>query len=140
MQARSTGSTTAGLGLVNAAWAGAHPDWVAAHPGRSLVAGTIDGDSLLWWRIDRSPAATGLVRDTLLAADGSGNGIDGNVKPYRQAGVTTLMVGVAAAAWFRVPAGDARVPDVVGVVQHGVVYMGEQKKIARARRLRPAGP
>jgi hypothetical protein len=35
-----------------------------------------------------------------------------------------------AAAFFGVPAGDARVPDVLGISQVGVVYTGKKKKIA----------
>ena len=33
-------------------------------------------------------------------------------------------------AFLGVPAGDARVPDLVGLVQHGVVYTGGKGKIA----------
>lgn len=38
--------------------------------------------------------------------------------------------GAAAAAYLGVPAGDARVPDVLGISQVGVVYTGKKAKIA----------
>ena len=38
--------------------------------------------------------------------------------------------GAVRAGFFGVPRGDARVPDLVGIVQHGVVYTGGTGKIA----------
>jgi hypothetical protein len=59
-----------------------------------------------------------------------GNDINGNPKPYTASGLAHAYAGADAAAYFGVPAGDARAPDVLGIVQYGSVYTGKQKKIA----------
>lgn len=41
-----------------------------------------------------------------------------------------VFAGNAAAKYFGVPAGDPRVPDLFGIVAHGVVYTGGTSKIA----------
>jgi hypothetical protein len=41
-----------------------------------------------------------------------------------------VFAGADAAHYFHVPPGDARVPDVFGISQYGVVYTGKQGKIA----------
>jgi hypothetical protein len=45
-------------------------------------------------------------------------------------GLTKVYAGSASAAYFGVPNGDPRHPDIFGIVQHGVVYTGGQSKIA----------
>jgi arylsulfatase A-like enzyme len=41
-----------------------------------------------------------------------------------------VYAGAAAAGFIGVPASDPRHPDVIGIVQHGVVYTGGKGKIA----------
>ncbi|HET6173977.1 MAG TPA: alkaline phosphatase family protein [Gaiellales bacterium] len=105
--------------------------WTAAHPGSGdLVAFSIDDDAMLMWLNDRSPAATAFARAFLLAHSGTGNDINGNPKPYTSSGLQKAYAGADAAAYFGVATNDPRVPDVLGIVQHGVVYTGKQGKIA----------
>ena len=110
---------------------GLNAAWTAAHPGAGdLVAFAIDDDGILMWLNDRSDAATSFARDYLLGHSGVGNDIDGNPKPYTSSGLRSAYAGAGAAAYFGVPAGDARVPDVLGIAQYGSVYTGKQGKIA----------
>jgi hypothetical protein len=74
---------------------------------------------------EKLPASGGL-----LGHSGVGNDINGNPKPYTSSGLAHAYAGAEAAAVFGVPAGDARVPDVLGIAQHGSVYTGKQGKIA----------
>jgi hypothetical protein len=105
--------------------------WTAAHPGTGdLVAFAIDDDGMLIWLNDRSPAATSFAKSFLLGHLGSGNDINGNPKPYTSSGLTQAYAGADAAAYFGVPTGDARVPDLLGISQVGVVYTGKKAKIA----------
>jgi hypothetical protein len=103
--------------------------WEETHTG-ALVAFAIDDDGMLIWLNDRSNAATSFARDYLLGHDGTGNDINGNAKPYTASGLRAAYAGADAAAYFGVPAGDPRVPDVLGISQVGVVYTGKKKKIA----------
>jgi hypothetical protein len=105
--------------------------WQAAHPGAGpLVAFAIDDDGMLIWLNDRSAAATSFARNYLLSHNGTGNGINGAPKPYTASGLRAAYAGAAAADYFGVPAGDARLPDVLGIAQVGVVYTGKKAKIA----------
>jgi len=85
---------------------------------------------MLLWLTDRSPAATSFAKDYLLSQSGVGNDISGNPKPFTASGLATVFAGASAARFFHVKPGDARVPDLFGIVQHGVVYTGGKKKIA----------
>ncbi|HEX9335328.1 MAG TPA: alkaline phosphatase family protein [Pseudonocardiaceae bacterium] len=110
---------------------GLNAAWDAAHPGAGpLVAQATDDDAMLIWLTDRSPAATSFAKQYLLAQDGVGNDINGNPKPFTASGLAMLYAGADAARFFHVTPGDPRVPDLFGVVQHGVVYTGKQGKIA----------
>ena len=110
---------------------GLNAAWTAAHPGAGpLVAQATDDDAMLLWLNDRSPAATSFAKKYLLAQSGVGNDINGNPKPYVASGLTTVFAGADAAHFFHVAPGDSRVPDVFGVVQHGVVFTGGHGKIA----------
>jgi hypothetical protein len=113
--------------------------WRAAGHTTDLVAGSIDDDAMLLWLSDRSRVATGFAKRFLLAYHGDGTGADGSAKAtdlaarpvaYTQAGLARIQAGTDAARFIGVPAGDARVPDLIGIVQHGVVYTGGTKKIA----------
>jgi hypothetical protein len=96
----------------------------------NLVAFSVDDDAMLLWLNDRSEAATSFAKSFLLQQSGTGNDINGNPKPYTAAGLDTVYAGTDAASFFGVQPGDARVPDLFGVAQHGVVYTGGKGKIA----------
>jgi Type I phosphodiesterase / nucleotide pyrophosphatase len=110
---------------------GLNAAWKAAHPGAgNLVAQSTDDDAMMLWLTDRSQAAADFAKAYLLAQSGTGNGIDGKPKPYTTGGLATVYAGQDAVRYFHVAPGDPRVPDLYGVVQHGVVYTGGQSKIA----------
>lgn len=109
---------------LNAAWQAATG---ATTP---LVAFSVDDDAMLIWLNDRSPAAYAFATSYLLTHSGTGNDINGNPKPYTQSGLAAVLPGPAAAAYFRVPTTDSRVPDIFGIAQYGVVYTGGKGKIA----------
>ncbi|MFK0284080.1 alkaline phosphatase family protein [Streptomyces sp. NPDC090499] len=110
---------------------GLNAAWKAAHPGAGdLVAHAVDDDAMLLWLKDRSQAAAEFAKAYLLARSGNGNGIDGAAKPYTASGLKTVYAGAAAARYFHARPGDARVPDVFGITQYGVVYTGGKGKIA----------
>jgi hypothetical protein len=113
------------LAALDAAWQEADPSATAP-----LVAGSIDDDGMLLWLNDRSQGAANFAQRFLLEHSGTGNDIEGNPKPYTSSGLRKVYAGHAAAAYFGVPAGDPRVPDVFGISQYGVVYTGGKKKIA----------
>jgi hypothetical protein len=108
---------------LNAAWT------AAGHPG-PLVAFSIDDDGMLLWLTDRSPAATGFAARFLTGFSGTGNDITGAPKPYTSSGLAKVYAGEAAADLIGVGPGDPRVPDLIGIAQHGVVYTGKKGKIA----------
>jgi Type I phosphodiesterase / nucleotide pyrophosphatase len=105
--------------------------WTAAHSGAGdLVAFSINDDGMLIWLNDRSAAAESFAKNFLLNHSGSGNDINGNPKAYTSSGLAQVYAGSDAAAFMGVPFADARVPDIVGVSQYGVVYTGKKAKIA----------
>jgi len=105
--------------------------WSAAHPGAGdLVAFSINDDGMLIWLNDRSPEAESFASAFLLGHSGVGNDISGNPKPYTASGLKQIYAGADAAGFIGVPFADARVPDIVGISQYGVVYTGKQGKIA----------
>jgi len=113
---------------VNAAWAANHPGAPA------LVAFSVDDDVLLWWLADRSPAAREFVKSYLLTHSAPAN-VAGDAKgvystTVTSSGLTTVYTGTAADDFVGAPHGDSHAPDVIGIVQHGVVYTGGVKKIA----------
>ena len=110
---------------------GLNAAWTAAHPGApNLVAQATDDDGMLLWLTDRSQTAADFAKTYLLAHNGVGNDINGNPKPYTASGLSTVYAGSAAANFIGVAPGDPRVPDLIGIAQHGVVYTGGKKKIA----------
>jgi hypothetical protein len=106
--------------------------WQAAHPSATtpLVAQVTDDDGMLMWLNDRSQAAADFAKSFLLAHTGTGNDINGSPKAYTSSGLARVFAGEAAADFFEVRPGDARVPDVFGISQVGVVFTGGRKKIA----------
>ena len=113
------------IDALNAAWAQFNPS--AALP---LVAFAIDDDGIIMWLNDRSAVATTFARYFLLHHSGVGNDINGNPKPYTASGLVQAYAGTAAAHFMGVPAGDPRVPDLIGIAQYGSVYTGKKGKIA----------
>jgi len=105
--------------------------WKAAHPGAGdLVIFSTDDDVMQLWLSDRSQAAADFVKNYLLTHSAAGNNISGNAITVQASGLKAVYAGAAAAAFIGVPASDPRHPDILGVVQHGVVYTGGKGKIA----------
>jgi hypothetical protein len=118
------------IGGLNAAWrsAGHRTD---------LVAFAVDDDIMLLWLSDRSPVAADFATRYLLRHPATGttyNRADPNVagpdRVVTQSGLRAVYAGVQAASYWGVRVGEPRHPDVVGLVQHGVVYTGGTGKIA----------
>ncbi len=110
---------------------GINAAWTAARPGASdLVAFATDDDVMQLWLSDRSQAAADFVRSYLVTHSASGNDVNGNPVSVPASGLKTVCAGAASAAYFGVPAGDLRHPDVFGIVRHGVVYTGGTGKVA----------
>jgi hypothetical protein len=109
---------------LNAAWRS------ATQATTDLVAFSVDDDAMLLWLNDRSPEAETFARQYLLGHAGTGNDIAGDPKPYTASGLTEVYAGDDAARYFGAQQGDSRVPDLLGIAQHGVVYTGKKAKIA----------
>jgi len=112
------------IDALNAAWKQKHPQ------AADLVAFSVNDDGMLIWLNDQSTAAEDFAKTFLLNHSGTGNDINGNPKPYTSSGLAHVYAGKDAAAFIGVPANDSRVPDIIGVVQYGVVYTGGHGKIA----------
>ena len=100
------------------------------HVTTDLAAFAINDDGWLMWLNDRSQAAADYAKSFLWNYSGTGNDINGNPKPFVHAGLDTIYAGAAAAAFMNVPAGDSRVPDLIGIAHYGTVYTGGKGKIA----------
>jgi Type I phosphodiesterase / nucleotide pyrophosphatase len=110
---------------------GINAAWQAAHPGAgNLVAFAVDDDVMLMWLTDTSQAAADFAKNYLLTHSAAGNNISGNPITVQSSGLRKVYAGAASAALFGVPKSDPRHPDIVGIVQHGVVYTGGKGKIA----------
>lgn len=109
---------------LNAAWKKLHPQ------AGDLVVHAVDDDAMLLWLSDRSRAATDFAKAYLLAQNGTGTDINAAPKAFTRGGLDKVYAGEAAADYFGVKPGDARVPDIFGMAQYGVVYTGGVKKIA----------
>ena len=113
------------IDALNAAW--------QAHGGSGdLVSFAIDDDAMYMWLSDRSAPAFRFAKSFLLSYDqpasaGVGTDINGNPIGFTASGLKRVASGPR---FFGVPASDSRVPDLVGIVQHGVVYTGGTGKIA----------
>ncbi|MEY9845320.1 alkaline phosphatase family protein [Streptacidiphilus sp. MAP5-3] len=105
--------------------------WKKAHPGAGdLVAHSVDDDGMLLWLTNRSKAATDFAQKYLLAQSGTGTDISDKPKAFTASGLSKVYAGTAAARYFGVKPGDARVPDLFGISQDGVVYTGGTGKVA----------
>lgn len=116
---------------------GLNTAWAAKHPGKApLVAFSINDDSMLLWLSDRSTAATSFAKDWLAAhratgdpLSGTDNTVLGASRALPSSGLSAIYAG-RGAAFYDVPVSETRHPDVVEVLQHGVVFTGGHKKIA----------
>lgn len=124
------------IAQLNQAWAAAQPRAV-----QPLVAASLNDDGMLLWfsNGDRTPLADTFATRFLSHYSGNGTGNDGqakatdiNAKPtsYSKAGLSSIKAGSVAAHFLGAPTNNPRVPDLVGVVQHGVVYTSGTSKIA----------
>ncbi|MFD2420528.1 alkaline phosphatase family protein [Amycolatopsis pigmentata] len=124
------------IDALNAAWQKRYP--AAPQP---LVAASADDDGMLLWFTDgdRTPIADAFAENFLRAYAGNGTGKDGQAKAtafdttpvaYTAAGLSGTHAGPDAAAFIGTTPDDPRVPDLIGIAQHGVVYTGKTKKIA----------
>jgi hypothetical protein len=116
------------IDALDAAWKVRHPD------AKPLVTFSVNDDAMLLWLSDRSAAARAFARSFLLTHDAPANR-DGDPKGTYSATVTRsglqrVRTGSAAARSLGAHRGDRRAPDLVGLVQPGVVYTGGVKKIA----------
>src|SRR5215472_16225744 len=110
---------------------GINAAWAAAHPGAgALVSFATDDDGMLLWLSDRSQAAADFAKHYLLTHSAAGNDINGNPVTVSSSGLKAVYAGRQSAAFFGVPNGDPRHPDILGIAQHGVVYTGHMSKIA----------
>jgi hypothetical protein len=113
------------IDALNAAW--------QAHGGTgNLVAFAIDDDSMYIWLADGSERSLRFARHFLLhysqpASAHVATDYAGNPVGFTASGLGAVRFGPA---FFALPKADARVPDLVGIVQHGVVYTGGTSKIA----------
>lgn len=106
--------------------------WTARGGTGTLVAFAIDDDAMLIWLNDRSPSAIRFARHFLLhysqpASAHAATDYAGNPIGFHASGLQRVAWGPA---YFGVSQRDARVPDLYGIVQHGVVYTGKTSKIA----------
>lgn len=105
--------------------------WTQSHPGaQPLVAFSVDDDLMLLWLSNRSSAATSYVKSYLLSHSAAANTIGGSATSVGSSGLRRVAAGAAAANLFGVAVPEPRHPDIIGLVQHGVVYTGKMSKIA----------
>jgi hypothetical protein len=107
--------------------------WNTDHQGGNknatpLVAFGVDDDGMLLWLNDRSKTATDFARTFLMNYNNPAASVDG--KPVTSAGLSQVYAGDTAAQLIGVEESDARVPDVIGIAQYGVVYTSHKGKIA----------
>lgn len=106
--------------------------WVAAGNAGDLVAFSVDDDAMLLWLNDRSTKAVTFARTFLMgfnldASAKKATDYAGNAIGFTSSGLARVQDGPSL---IGVSASDSRVPDLVGVVQHGVVYTGGKAKIS----------
>jgi arylsulfatase A-like enzyme len=109
---------------------GLNTAWRNAGHTSDLVAASVNDDGMVMWFNDHSDTAALFAKNFLLTYSGTGNDINSAPKAFTQAGLANIFAGQDAAAYFGVSRGDARVPDLFGIAQYGVVYTGGHGKIA----------
>jgi hypothetical protein len=106
--------------------------WAAAGGSGDLVAFAIDDDAMYIWLTDGASTAKAFASNFLMnysqpASAHAATDYAGNFVGFTSSGLTSVQDGPT---FFGVNASDPRVPDLVGLVQHGVVYTGGTSKIA----------
>jgi hypothetical protein len=111
--------------------AGLNAAWATAHPGAGdLVAFSTDDDIMQLWLIDHSQAADDFAKQYLATHTAAGNTITKAPVTVQASGLTTIYAGAGVAKYFGTAVADPRIPDVLGIAQTGVVYIGGTSKIA----------
>ncbi|WP_415855975.1 alkaline phosphatase family protein [Sinomonas sp. G460-2] len=108
---------------LNAAWR------TAGHPS-DLVAFATDDDVMQLWLNEHTQAAADFAKQYLTSHAAAGNNIGGSAITVQNSGLDTVYAGSQVADYFHTTAADERIPDIFGIVQHGVVYTGGKGKIA----------
>ncbi len=106
--------------------------WQARGHSDNLVAFAINDDAMYIWLSHRSLRARAFARHFLLgysqpASAQAATNYAGKAIGFTASGLRQVLDGPS---FFHVRRSDARVPDMVGVVQHGVVYTSHTTKIA----------
>lgn len=110
--------------------AGLNAAWRAAGHTGDLVAFSTDDDVMQLWFSVHTQEAADFAKTYLLANSASGNGISGAGLTVSSSGLATVYAGSEVADFFHTARSDERIPDIFGIVQHGVVYTGGTSKIA----------
>jgi hypothetical protein len=116
----------------------ANAAWLAHGGSGRLIAFTIDDDAMYVWLANRSHDAVKFARSFLLgysqpASAKAATDYQGGPIGFSSSGLDRLYNGPA---FFGLAASDPRVPDFIGVVQHGVVYTSRRPSRRRRSRRR----
>ncbi|KHL02767.1 alkaline phosphatase family protein [Sinomonas humi] len=109
---------------------GLNAAWQAAGHSGNLVSFSTDDDVMQLWLTQHTQAAADFAKQYLLSHSAAGNNVSGSSLTVQNSGLTTVYAGSQVANFFHTAADDSRIPDIFGIVQHGVVYTGGQGKIA----------
>jgi hypothetical protein len=116
------------IDAINSAWAAGHPS------APQVVAFSVDDDVMLLWLSNRTPSALRFVAQYLRQHSAPANLITDPKGIFSttvtSSGLAKIYTGAQADRLMGTHIADPRTPDVVGLVQHGVVYTGNVKKIA----------
>ncbi len=111
--------------------AGLNSAWAATHPGSAdLVAFSTDDDIMQLWLSDHSQAAADFAKAYLATHNAAGNTTTSSSITVPSSGLATIYAGAEVARYFGTSTADARIPNILGIAQTGVVYTGGTKKIA----------
>jgi hypothetical protein len=124
------------IDALNSAWQTQHPE----QPQPLIPASLNDDGMLLWFNSgDRTSLADQFATAFLQTYNGDGTATDGHAKAtditeapiaYTAAGLAAVHAGPDAAQFIGTDPSDPRVPDLIGIAQHGVVYTSKTAKIA----------
>ncbi|MDP5228722.1 MULTISPECIES: alkaline phosphatase family protein [Arthrobacter] len=109
---------------------GLNTAWRAAGHAGDLVAFSTNDDVMQLWFTEHTQAAADFAKKYLEANAAAGNDINGAPLSVQASGLSTVYAGAEVASYFHTLTTDERIPDVFGIVQHGVVYTGGKGKIA----------